>query len=107
MSALCKLCAILDRLNSETAGCITEKLFTFSRPYRHCSTRGQNWDSDIERCFEQWVGKLHNRGGLQSVQVKVEPTHIVYITSLYCIILLHVQTGTENDLQLSHVLDNW
>jgi hypothetical protein len=61
----------------------------------------------MEPYFEQWVGKLYCRGGLQSVQVKVEPIHIIYMTYLYCIILVHVQRGTENDLQLSNMLDNW
>ena len=107
MSALCKLCAILDRLYSETVGCITEKLFTFSLLYRHCSTRDQNCHTDIQPYFEERVGKLYNRGALQNVHVNLEPTHIIYITYLYCIMLLHVQTGTENDLQLANMLDNW
>ena len=78
MSALCKICALLDRLYSETVGCITEKLFAFSLLYWHCNTRGQNCDRDIEPYFEEWVGKLYNRGGLQSVQMKVEHNHIIY-----------------------------
>jgi len=60
-----------------------------------------------EPCFEQWAGKLYNTEGLQSVQGKVEPTHMIYITYLHCIILLHVQKGTENGFQLSDMLDNW
>ena len=77
-TALCKLCAILDRLCSETAACITEKLFTFSlhtgivlnEDRIVTAISGGILKSGLANC---------DRGGLQSVQVKVEHTYMIYM----------------------------